>query len=257
MKSYLPYLKWILLILGAARFRTFGAFVGFFIGVFIEEYFTDRKSLFGEKKPTYQLTPYQKSFIVLIVPVLRTFNYISKNQRHFILKYFYRKFGTNTGKAMYRKLQALVQIDQDYQSVAQSMQEMPYANKISILQFLLDLASQNSRLKKTAANVVRDIAANMKVAKNDVEQLIKKLVYHQKSQQKSTTIPTSSFSIAHYCKILGVDLQDSEATIKKAYRKLVRLYHPDTTELNPQQAALQFQKVQEAYDKVRAYKGIK
>lgn len=47
--------------------------------------------------------------------------------------------------------------------------------------------------------------------------------------------------------ILGVDPDADFDTIRKAYRKLAKLYHPDT---NPDdtEAAAQFQKVQAAYD---------
>jgi molecular chaperone DnaJ len=50
-------------------------------------------------------------------------------------------------------------------------------------------------------------------------------------------------------KILGVDKKASPEEIKKAYRKLVREYHPDTNPDNPQ-AEERFKEVQTAYDVV-------
>ena len=50
-----------------------------------------------------------------------------------------------------------------------------------------------------------------------------------------------------YYKILGVDKKADEASIKKAYRKLAKKYHPDT---NPDNKAAEekFKEVSEAYE---------
>jgi len=49
-----------------------------------------------------------------------------------------------------------------------------------------------------------------------------------------------------YYKILGVDRNADEATIKKAYRKLARKFHPD---MNKDSAAEEkFKEVNEAYE---------
>ena len=49
-----------------------------------------------------------------------------------------------------------------------------------------------------------------------------------------------------YYEVLGVDKNADEATLKKAYRKLAKKYHPDTNQGN-EEAAEKFKEVQEAY----------
>ncbi|OLP18924.1 hypothetical protein BST81_08405 [Leptolyngbya sp. 'hensonii'] len=51
----------------------------------------------------------------------------------------------------------------------------------------------------------------------------------------------------HYYTILGLQPKASEEEIRQAYRKLSRLYHPDTTRLPAAVATEQFQKLNEAY----------
>src|SRR3954470_19277568 len=48
-------------------------------------------------------------------------------------------------------------------------------------------------------------------------------------------------------KVLGVDKKASEESIKKAYRKLARRYHPDTN-AGDKSAEERFKEVQQAYD---------
>ena len=50
----------------------------------------------------------------------------------------------------------------------------------------------------------------------------------------------------NYYQILGVGEQADESEIKKAFRKLAKKYHPDTTPGN-QEVAEKFQKINEAY----------
>ncbi|WP_416378793.1 J domain-containing protein [Cyanobacterium sp. uoEpiScrs1] len=50
-----------------------------------------------------------------------------------------------------------------------------------------------------------------------------------------------------YYAILGLYPSASAIEIRKAYRKLSKRYHPDTTDLSPEVATQQFQQLNEAY----------
>jgi curved DNA-binding protein CbpA len=60
------------------------------------------------------------------------------------------------------------------------------------------------------------------------------------------TSPAPNPSTTYY-QVLGLSPQASEIEIRRAYRELSKRYHPDTTELAPEQALLLCQRLNEAY----------
>lgn len=80
----------------------------------------------------------------------------------------------------------------------------------------------------------------------------------------NTNNPGSTRSTADYYKVLGLTPQATEAEIKKAYRKLILEYHPDTvaskeglSEESKKYATKKFREVQEAYEQICRERGIK
>ncbi len=53
--------------------------------------------------------------------------------------------------------------------------------------------------------------------------------------------------MANYYEILGLTPWASEVQIRRAYRELSKLYHPDTTPFNPEVAIPKFQAINNAY----------
>ena len=51
-----------------------------------------------------------------------------------------------------------------------------------------------------------------------------------------------------YYEVLGVDRSADDKTIKKAYKRLARKYHPDLNPDDPKGAEAKFKEVNEAYD---------
>ncbi|MCM1982193.1 J domain-containing protein [Lyngbya confervoides] len=57
-----------------------------------------------------------------------------------------------------------------------------------------------------------------------------------------------------YYDILGVSTQATQEQIRSAYRRKSKQYHPDTTPLDPREAAVKFQVLNQAYDHLRDQK---
>jgi DnaJ like chaperone protein len=84
----------------------------------------------------------------------------------------------------------------------------------------------------------------------DYENLVKKFENMKNSKQ-------SSMGLDEAYKILGVNERDDMATIKKAYRKLIREYHPDIIksqdkgEAYLEEATAKTQEINQAYETIK------
>lgn len=241
------------MLFGAIRFRFYGAFLGFFIGSFIEEWLDgnfkiDRKNLF--QKEEQQFTTYQLKLNEMIVEVLKLNSIITRQQSIFILKYYYKKFGTIKGKALYDRLKLDITIPVDgYYAASILNDRIGREQKLDILQFLYNLLLVDGVVSVRERNVLENIAKALGVFKTDFDNLF--------TRSNNSYITQPHDYIYKYYEILGVSKNVSDEELKKAYRKLVLKYHPDRTNLNAKEAAIKFQIVQEAYDKIRVQRGIK
>ncbi|MDA9951994.1 DnaJ domain-containing protein [Chitinophagales bacterium] len=245
------------MILGAMRFRMYGAFMGFFIGVFIEELFEGKSSLFdrwgngGEHDS--QLTQYQIKLIQCTAALLKVQQVISRSESQFILWYFYRQFGRKKGKYVYQCLKNALVAKVDYHHAAKSMRTLQREGKIQVITFLFGLTQVTPYSNFKQDRILEDIAKLMGMAQRDFETIKRKT--SEKEKQKTSYFQSSSQNIAY--QVLGVSKGVSEEGLKKAYRKMVLKYHPDKTKIAKDIASKKFQEIQEAYDSIRLSKGIK
>lgn len=256
--GYSKYIKWVLMILGAIRFNMFGAFIGFFLGIFIEELIEGKSSLFGslgssQNNKELELSAYQSNLIRLIAALLKDQPIISRNESHYILKYFYRQFGTKKGKFVFQGLKRVLTAHVNYIGAAQGLNTLQRAGKIQVVQFLFGLTQQTPNTLEPQESILEDIAKNMGMAQQDFE----KIKRQKQSEKRSYVNYVPSHNPDRYYKVLGVQKGVSSLELKKAYRRLVLKYHPDKTIIAKDVAATKFQEVQEAYDLLRIQLGIK
>lgn len=113
--------------------------------------------------------------------------------------------------------------DDDTKRVAQALNIALGNSRIKrrhYIEFLVQLAFIDSGISSDEDKVLREIIYALNISQSEYEAIISK--FENMKQGKS-----ESMDIKQAYEILGVKESDDMATIKKAYRNLIRKYHPD------------------------------
>jgi len=121
---------------------------------------------------------------------------------------------------------------------------MPNQQRSVLVQYLFGIAKADGHVSESEVKVIQQIAAYLRISSMEFEQL-KAMFY------KSTSDAYKS---------LGLEKSATDAEVKKAYRKMAVLHHPDKYEQmgeEHQKAAKEkFQKIQEAYETIKKERGL-
>lgn len=121
-----------------------------------------------------------------------------------------------------------------------------------IIYFLTGLALLNGRMNSSELNFLKKINADLDLNPENLTKII--AIYaayseHRKEKEEQRSAPQSK---KYAYEILGVSKNASLEEIKKAYRKLVKIHHPDNfaagTESQQKMAAERFIEIQNAYE---------
>ena len=119
-----------------------------------------------------------------------------------------------------------------------------YEARLSIIHFLFDVASLDGRVKEAEMALIERINKNLLINQSDFESV--KAMFRQEKDDDYT--------------ILGLTKDASEADIKKAYRDMVKKYHPDRIDTNDaavrRGAEQKFKRIQEAYESIQKQRGF-
>jgi DnaJ like chaperone protein len=122
------------------------------------------------------------------------------------------------------------------------------------MQFFIQLAFADGEVSKSEESILATIAEAMQFDPNLYHQ-----IFDQFEQMVKNAKPQHSLEDAY--KLLGVSQNDDMTTIKKAYRKLVRQYHPDIIksqgkgEAYIKEATAKTQEINQAYEMIKKARG--
>jgi len=119
-----------------------------------------------------------------------------------------------------------------------------YEARLSIIHFLFDIASLDGRIKENEMALLERINKNLNISQSDFESV--KAMFRQEKDDDYT--------------ILGINKDASDAEVKKAYRDMVKRYHPDRIETDDvairKGAEEKFKRIQEAYESIQRQRGF-
>lgn len=235
------FAKWIGGGLGWAFFGPLGGLVGFTIGSIVDsaEVITST--------PTGITTTgdFAVSFLVLVAAVMKADGKVMRSELEYVKRYLIQNFGIDGANEALIMLKDLLKQDIPVRDVClQIRDKLDYSSRLQLLHFLFGISSADDNLHPNEVKLIDEIADYLGVSQND------------RISIKSMFIPETDSSY----KILEIEPTVTDDEVKKAYRNMAMKYHPDRVNYlgNDFKVAAneKFQKVNEAYEKIKKERGM-
>lgn len=250
-------IKWIAAFFGALYWRFPGAILGFFVGFLIEIYMRNRTGSNPNASPSggYSYRSpvqagafnFEVNLLSLAAVVIKADGSISQRELDYVRIFFVQQFGKERANATFQIFNDEIKRHNVALSEICNRLRMysTYEMRLQILHFLFGIANADGKIHDAEENILRQITKQLNIHYGDFESI--KAMFLTKSTDNAY-------------KILEVDKSASEVEIKKAYREMVKKYHPDRLsgmdEAYIKGAREKFEKVQEAYDQIKKERGF-
>lgn len=244
--------KWIGGGLGWAFGGPIGALVGFAVGAMFDqvEITTVQGGIPGaDPEMRYESSAargdFAVSLLVLTAAVMKSDGKVLRSELDYVKRFLAAQFGEAQAQRLLPVLKELLDREIPLRDVClQIRQYMPAAQRIQLLHYLFGISKADGEVHENEVKLIGDIASWLGV--DDAEFASVKAMYWRDTESDY--------------KILEITPAATEDEIKKAYRKMAVKYHPDKVadlgEEAQQNAKVQFQKVQEAYENIKKKRGI-
>jgi DnaJ like chaperone protein len=246
------YAKWIGGGLGWAFGGPLGAILGFALGSMIDGSTSLTKTGYGGargRRSSYGYTTandFVLSLLVLTAAVMKADGKVLKSELDYVKRFLVRQFGEHKAQDQILLLRDLLKQNLDVRAVCMQIKgNMEHPLRLQLLHYIFGLAGADGKLDASEVRVIQNIATYLGISQKDYESIRAMFGHDTQSAYR----------------VLEIDENADEATIKKAYRKMATKYHPDKVghlgEEFQRAAKEKFQKVGEAYETIKKQRGFK
>lgn len=241
--------KWVLAVLGYMYFRFGGAILGFIIGSIIDNWTRSSggmQGMFGQQEKKVSPGDFELNLLSLCSIVIKADGNVTQKELDYVRSYFVQAYGKEHANATFRTFNDLIK-DREISAsrISQYLAaRTKYPARLQIIHFLFGIAQADGRVSEAEARAIQEIAGYLRIGRMDFESL--KAMFFK--------------SADNAYKILEIQKSASDDEVKKAYRHMVKKYHPDKLghmdEAYRKGAQEKFNKVQEAYEQIQKERGM-
>ena len=235
------YGKWITGGLGWALFGPIGGILGFALGSIFDSTEIHTKMYTGETSRNGFIV----SLLVLVSAVMKADGKVLKSELDFVKKYFYDNFGQDAAREAMILLRDILKQQVPLRDVCSQIKDhVDYPSRLQLIHLLFGVAYADGVVSIEEQNIISQIANFLEISTQDYESIKAMFVVN----------------INGYYTILEVEPTATNEEIKKAYRSLAVKHHPDKVgylgEDVRKNAEQKFQKINEAYEKIKKDRGF-
>ena len=186
------------------------------------------------------------SLLVLIAAVMKADNKIVRSELDYVKAFLSQRFGPDSAAEALKMLRDILKQDIPVREVCMQIRtRVDYPSRLELLHLLYGVANADKQVHEKEVKVIDEIGYYLGISSGDQNSIKNMFVKSAKSSYK----------------ILGIEPGATDDEIKKAYRKLAKEFHPDRVSYLgddfKKTAEEKFKKINDAYESVKAERGIK
>lgn len=242
-------IRWIAAIIGYMFFRLPGAIIGFLLGSVFEgmgNTTASARTIFNQPRREVSPADFELNLLSLASIVIKADGKVNQSELDYVRKYFVQAYGREHANASFKVFNEVVKKREVSASKIASFlrPRMRYESRLQMVHFLFSIANADGIVSENEVREIHTISKYLGINLRDYES-IKAMFFKN---------PDSAY------KILEIERSATIPEIKKAYRTMVKKYHPDKLqhmdEVYRKGAEDKFKKVQEAYEQLQKERGI-
>ena len=251
------FTKWLGAGLGFSLGGPIGAAIGFAIGSFVDgfsedefkqeqiDYKRNRKTRSRKNQSNTQSGDFEMSLLVLASIVIKSDGKVDQRELDFVRSQFLSMYGKQRANNAFKLFKGVIKKQISARQVCIQIREnMSHASRLQLIHFLFGIAKADEFVVEAEVEEIKKIAGYLYVNQSDFESI--KAMFYDAS--------------GNAYKILEIEKTVSDDEVKRAYRKMVKKYHPDKLrdlgEEHLKGAKAKFQSIQDAYEKIKNERGM-
>jgi len=242
-------IRWFLGLLGLSFFRWPGAILGFVIGSIIDNMNAGKSYQSAGRFFGNTASPpadFELKLLSLASLVIKADGKVQQSELDFVRRYFITAYGQERANAAFKTFNEEVKkTGVSPNDICQTFKQvLRYESRLQVLHFLFSIANADGHVSDTEVSTILRIAQLLNIQSRDFESI--KAMFFQQPDRPYT--------------ILEIDPKASDDEVKKAYRSMVKKYHPDKLqhmdEAYRKGAEEKFRNVREAYEQIQKERGL-
>lgn len=203
---------------------------------------------FGTWQDTNTIGEFNLALLVLIAAVMKADGVVRKSELAVVKAFLLRNFGETKALEHLHMLRTILATPINVQPIAVQMgTQMSYSARVQLLHMLFDMAMADGSMSSAERAMLYQLSVWMRIDEADVRSI--EAMFHVAAPQLDWAYT-----------VLEIHRDATDDEVKRAYRHMAMKYHPDRVNNlgdDVRQAATEkFRKVSEAYNHIKAERGM-
>lgn len=243
--------KWLGAGLGFSLGGPIGSIIGFAVGSFVDGFSKDdilkelEEAQANNRVKNTHSGDFEISLLILASIVIKADGKVDQRELDFVRSQFVGMYGKERANHAFKLFKGIMKKNVSaHQVCVQIRQHMAHASRLQLIHFLFGIAKSDEFVTEIEIHEIKKISGYLYINQYDFESI--KAMFYQESD--------SAY------KILEIPKSATDNEVKKAYRKMIKKYHPDKLQGIGKEhikgAKEKFLSIQKAYEQIKKERGI-